>query len=78
MSTKSIENTICIDSFNRDSTIWPNSSDFTIDLGRRVDAYQVVLTSLELPMTAYLIEEEWSRFEYDLGLSTPFSIEGEK
>ena len=75
--SKSIENTICVDSFNRDSTIWPDSSDFSIDLGKKVDAYQVVLTSLELPMTAYLIEPEWSQFTYDLGLSTPFDLAGE-
>jgi hypothetical protein len=71
MSGKSIEYTVGIDSFNRDSSVWPNTSDFEIDLVRRYECYQVVLTSLELPSAQYLIEAPWSKLDFDLGLETP-------
>ena len=74
MAARSIENQIAIDSFNRDAALYPDAADFVVSLGKRQEAYQVVLTSLEMPNTAWLIEREWSTLEYDLGLQTPHAL----
>ena len=71
MANKSIEKSVCVDSFNRDVQAYPDPADFVVSLGGRYEIYQVVLTTLELPSTCWLVEPQWSTFSFDLGLQTP-------
>lgn len=71
---KGTEFALCLNSFNRDVEAYPDTNDFRLDLMDRYDMQMMVLGSLELPYTQFLIEEPWSTFSYDVGLSL-FSIE---
>ena len=71
MGSRGTENTVCISSANRDVHAYPSPSDFMCELKQRFDCQMIVLGSLELPLTQYLVEEDWSRFFFDVGLSYP-------
>jgi hypothetical protein len=71
MASRGTESTICVSSANRDLQAYPNSSDFLCELKQRFDCQAISLSSLELPLSQYLIEDEWSLFDFDVGLSLP-------
>lgn len=66
---KGTEFALCLNSCNRDVQAYPNTNDFRLELLDRYDMQMMVLGSLELPYTQFLIEEPWSTFSYDVGLS---------
>jgi hypothetical protein len=70
------ESIVCVDSFNRDVQIYPDSEDFALDLGRSYHFTAASLVSLELPMLVSCIERDWSAFEYDCGVPLPLTLEG--
>ena len=70
MSTQRINDTVlCIDSFNRDERAFPETHDFSIDLKQRYEMQAMALGSFEFPNNQYTIEDDWSIFCYDVGLS---------
>lgn len=71
---KGTEFALCLNSFNRDTRAYPQSNDFTLELKDRYDLQMMVLGSLELPYNQFLVEEPWSHFSYDYGLSI-YSLE---
>ena len=66
---------LCLNSINRDIETYPEPNDFTLDLKDRYDLQMMVLGSFEFPFNQWTVEEPWSRFSYDVGLSI-FSLEG--
>ena len=66
---KGTEFALCLNSFNRDAQAYPDTNDFRLELLDRYDMQMMVLGSLELPYNQFLIEEPWSTFSYDVGLS---------
>lgn len=72
---KGQEFALCLNSINRDIHAYPEPNDFTLDLKDRYDLQMMVLGSFEFPYNQWTIEEPWSRFCYDVGLSI-FSLEG--
>lgn len=69
MAQKGSEYALCLNSFNRDTDAFPEPNDFDLELLDRYDFQMVVLGSLELPFNQWTVEEGWSRFSYDVGLS---------
>jgi len=64
-----MEQTFCLDSFNRDSTVYVEPNNFVLDLKGRYEVQFATLASIELPLTQYTIEQEWCGFEFDVGVS---------
>lgn len=71
MGSKGTELIYHVDSFNRDTAKYPESNDFALDLKLRIDVQMTVLGNIELPLSQYLVEEEWSEFLFDVGLLAP-------
>ena len=66
---KGTEFALCLNSANRDVTAYPATNDFQLDLKDRYDLQMMVLGSFEFPFNQWLIEEAWSRFCFDVGMS---------
>jgi hypothetical protein len=67
--SKPLETTLCLNTFNRDVSIYPEPNDFVLDLKGRYEVQFAVVGNLELPLTQYTIEEEWNSFGFDVGSS---------
>lgn len=74
-SQKGTEFALCLNSINRDTEAYPEPNNFVLDLKDRYDLQMMVLGSFEFPYNQWTVEEPWSRFCYDVGLSI-FSLEG--
>ena len=70
-SQRGTEFALCLNSINRDLKAYPEPNDFMLDLRDRYDLQMMVLGSLELPYTQFLIEDAWSTFSFDVGLALP-------
>jgi hypothetical protein len=69
MSSRAMEQTFCLDSFNRDTTIYIDPNNFVLDLKGRYEVQYANLASVEMPLSQYIIEKDWSGFEFDVGIS---------
>jgi hypothetical protein len=72
--SKALETTLCLNTFNRESAIYPEPNDFVLDLKGRYEVQFASLGSIELPLTQYTVEEDWSAFSFDVGSSIPDAI----
>jgi len=68
---KGTEFALCLNSFNRDVQAYPEPNDFKLDLMDRYDLQMMVLGSFEFPFNQWTVEEPWSHFCFDVGLSFP-------
>jgi len=69
--SRGLENTLCVASVNRDLRVNPEPNDFILDLKQRYEAQMIVMGSLEMPQSQYLVEDDWAGFFFDVGLSFP-------
>ena len=69
MSNKGIETTLCLNTANRDTCIYPEPNDFVLDLNDRVEVQMAVLGSLEMPFNQWTVEHLWNRFFYTCGIT---------
>ena len=72
--SKSVEITMCVDSFNRDKKSYPNSADFVVTLPGRFQTSAVVLGGLELP-APYNVEHDWASGHFDAGVKAPLRLQ---
>ena len=74
------EYTICIDSRNRDITLYPESNDFVLDINfsRGLPVQRIYMGSVELPLPQYIIEDEWDRLYVSEGLALIVNSENEE
>lgn len=65
------EYVVCIDSRNRDLTLYPDANDFRLDINfsRGLPVTRISLGSIELPLPQYIIEEEWSNIYLSEGFA---------
>lgn len=71
MDNRQTEVVVCVDSFNRDVSRFPSSTDFTVGLNGRYDFDDISLGSLEIPPGIDTIETEWSVGFFDTGIAAP-------
>jgi hypothetical protein len=71
MDNRPTEVVVCVDSFNRDVSRFPSSTDFTVSLNGRYDFDDISLGSLEIPPGIDTIETEWSVGFFDTGIAAP-------
>lgn len=64
-----MEQTFCLDSFNRDTSVYIEPNNFVLDLKGRYEVQFATLASIELPLSQWTIERDWSGFEFDVGIS---------
>lgn len=66
-----LEYTICIDTNNRDTEIYPEANEFRYDLNisqDRIPVQQIYLGSIELPLPQWTVEPIWQNLYFDEGL----------
>jgi len=68
---KGTEFALCLNSANRDTTLYPEPNDFPLDLKDRYDMQMMVLGSFECAYNQWTIELPWSRLSFDVGLALP-------
>ena len=65
------EYTICIDTVNRDSSLYPDTNDLVLNIDTahlRRGAVQLYVGSFELPAPQFTIEEMWQNLWFDEGI----------
>ena len=61
----------CLNTVNRDKSVYPEPNDFYLDLHmsqNRLPVQKIILGSVELPLTQWTIEEDWKNVYFDEGL----------
>lgn len=75
MSSRSAETVLCLNTANRDISIYPEPNDFVLELKDRLEVQMAALGSIELPHSQLLIEPAWNTFAFDVGLSFPSHVQ---
>jgi len=70
-TASTVEYSICLDTVNRDTSVYPDTNDITMNLdvaGLRRGTVQLSVGSVELPVPQFTIEETWKYICFDEGI----------